>query len=485
MRPEDIQTLTERLRSDPQLATDVMSWVRSSDETGRDAAFVAFGGAQPIEPRDPQWELVRQTEVKSPNELFHADNLDVLRHMTHTGRRFRCIYIDPPFGTEQHFTRKVTGSAAYSDTTSGGEFLGALKSRVVLARDLLTEDGSFFLHLDIAMVAEAKLLLDEVFGRRNFKSWITRRKCSSKNFTRKSFVNVTDFVLFYSKSKEHFWNRPFAERSDEQLATDFPKVDPDSGRRFALVPLHAPGTRNGATGGLWRGLMPPKGKHWQWTPEKLDAAADNGDIYWTRNGTPRRKVWADASMGTPMTNLLLDYRDPFNQNFATTGYPTEKNIDLLMMLIEATTEPGDSVLDFYCGSGTTLDAAARLGRKWVGADVGSLAIATSQRRLLRELLTPTLPSPTSGFKLVRDSERFSAGLVRSPLSEIEFAIAQRTVDGVDAPLMVDLCEAGDADAWAKDRVRDGSLSVVGFDHHGNEAQLPSAPAIQLADSLPA
>jgi adenine-specific DNA-methyltransferase len=360
-REDQVRAVLDRLEADPGLTRDVARWIDASE---------AAGGAPIIAYRDPSSAEDEASETLMPvrhvyggkNRLFQANNLGVLEVLLEENKRFRCVYIDPPFGTRQQFMRKTTNSAAYCDAVHGSEYLSALRGRLALLRDLLEEDGSFFLHLDSAMVAEAKVMLDELFGRSNFRSWITRRKCSSKNFTRKSFGDVTDFILFYSKTKSYVWNRPLEARTPEQEKIDFPKIDPETGERFALVPLHAPGRRNGATGGRWRGMLPPKGKHWQWTPDKLDEFDAAGDIYWTRNGTPRRKIWADDSPGTRMTNLLLDYRDPFNQNFSTTGYPTEKNKELVKRLVEATTNPGDAVLDCFCGSGTTLHAAAETDR---------------------------------------------------------------------------------------------------------------------------
>lgn len=426
---EKTRALLARLEGDPDLARDVVRWVEASDAV--DAPIIAHRERSRLEGEvEGGGSLSAVREVGSAkNRLFHADNLVALEELLAAGERFRCIYIDPPFGTRQQFVRKATSEAAYCDATHGNDYLSALRRRLTMLRDLLEEDGSLFLHLDSAMVAEAKVMLDELFGRANFRSWITRRKCSSKNFTRKSFGDVTDFVLFYSKTKSYVWNRPFAPRTKEQEEIDFPKVDPGSGERYALVPLHAPGRRNGATGSRWRGMLPPAGKHWQWTPDKLDDFDAAGDIYWTRNGTPRRKVWAADSRGTPMTNLFVDYRDPFNQNFSITGYPTEKNREFVEHLIRAATNPGDSVLDCYCGSGTTMHAAGQAGRAWVGIDKGDLAIALSQRRLIELALDSEHPSCEAfGFQLVSQEQPEGLASAES-FEEIEFALYERRRPG--------------------------------------------------------
>lgn len=152
------------------------------------------------------------------------------------------------------------------------------------------------------------------------------------------------------------------------MIDQYPYVDEKTGRRYKKVPIHAPGTRNGETGKEWRGKMPPKGKHWQYTPEKLDEMDAAGEIYWSPTGNPRRMVFCDPAKGIPVQDIWLDYRDSINQAQQTTGYPTEKNFDMLKLIVEASSNPGDIVLDCFAGSGTTLGAAFETGRHWIGVD---------------------------------------------------------------------------------------------------------------------
>ncbi|GAB4452462.1 MAG: hypothetical protein Fur0044_47560 [Anaerolineae bacterium] len=127
-------------------------------------------------------------------------------------------------------------------------------------------------------------------------------------------------------------------------------------------------------------MNPPPGKHWQYPPKTLDEMDARGEIYWSPNGNPRRKVYLDESSGVPVQDIWLEFRDAHNQNIKITGYPTEKNPDLLARIIEASSNPGDLVLDCFAGSGTTLDVAARLGRRWIGIDNSPEAIKTTLRR---------------------------------------------------------------------------------------------------------
>lgn len=203
---------------------------------------------------------------------------------------------------------------------------------------------------------------------------IPRRKGYSQNFTKNSFGNISDYILFYTKSANAVWHKQYNEWSDEKILQEYPFIEEETGRLYKKVPIHAPGNRNGSTGTMWKGMMPPKGKHWQFTPDKLDEFDRKGEIYWSKTGNPRRKVYLDESNGISMQDIWLDYLDVNNQNTQTTGYPTEKNIEMLKRIILASSNKGDFVLDCFAGSGTTLVAADELHRKWIGVDIGSESI---------------------------------------------------------------------------------------------------------------
>jgi adenine-specific DNA-methyltransferase len=127
-------------------------------------------------------------------------------------------------------------------------------------------------------------------------------------------------------------------------------------------------------------MEPPPGKHWQFLPATLDEMDARGEIYWSPNGNPRRKIYLDRSDGVAVQDIWLDFRDAHNQNIKITGFPTEKNPDLLARIIAASSNPGDLVLDCFAGSGTTLAVAAQLGRRWIGVDNSGHAVATMLRR---------------------------------------------------------------------------------------------------------
>ncbi|MCD7846061.1 MAG: site-specific DNA-methyltransferase [Oscillospiraceae bacterium] len=303
------------------------------------------------------------------NKLFFGDNLDALLFMLNNGYKGKIafIYIDPPFSTASDFVNR-SQTLAYSDALRGGEYVEFLRQRLIVMRELLSDTGSIYLHLDGNMVFTMKLVMDEIFGEQNYHSFITRKKCSTKNYTKNTFGNISDYILFYSKGASCVWHRPFDAWEPEKMAEQYPCVDEKTGRRYKKVPVHAPGTRNGETGRAWRGKLPPKGKHWQYTPEKLDEMDAAGEIYWSPTGNPRRMVFCDPDKGIPKQDIWLEYRDSVNQAQKTTGYPTEKNYEMLKMIVKASSNPGDIVLDCFAGSGTTLGAAFELDRRWIGVD---------------------------------------------------------------------------------------------------------------------
>ena len=325
---------------------------------------------------------------KSQNKLFWGDNLKVLGHLIKEENlrgKIKLIYIDPPFSTKQSF-KNSDNDHAYDDLLSGAEYLEFIRSRLILLKELLAEDGSIYMHLDGKMAFPIKLIMDEVFGQKNFRNWITRKKSSYKNSTSKRYGNIQDYILFYSKSEKYIWNKPYQKNGGSYSFEErFPKIDKETGRRYALVPIHASGVRNGETGGPWRNMLPPKGKHWQMLPSKLDEFDRLGEIHWSKTGNPRRKVYADQDKGVIVQDIWLDFPDAINQNTIITNYPTEKNMDLLRRIVSTSSNENDLVLDCFSGSGTTLSVADELKRNWIGVDCGKLAVDVSTKRLKGEI----------------------------------------------------------------------------------------------------
>ncbi len=342
--------------------------------------------AEQTKPDFATYLFENHTQTQHFKKLFFGDNFLALSHLLNNENvkgKVKLIYIDPPYATNSVFIAK-NQKDAYTDLLTGADYIEFMRERFILLKELLAEDGSIYVHLDGNAVFEIKLILDEVFGAKNFRNFISRKKCNSKNYTRKTYGNISDYILFYTKSDNYTWNRPFQEWDEDKILKEYPCIEKETGRRFKKVPIHAPGVRNGETGKIWRGMLPPKGKHWQYTPEKLEELDKKGEMYWSPTGNPRRKVYFDLSEGIPVQDIWLDYLDAYNQNIKVTGYPTEKNLSLLHRIIETSSNKGDLVLDCFCGSGTTLLASDMLSREWIGIDNSTLAIDTVIQRLREE-----------------------------------------------------------------------------------------------------
>lgn len=323
----------------------------------------------------------------SSNNLIYGDNLSVLKTLINEYNvKVDLIYIDPPFATNNVFrigkkrantiSSNPTDDVAYTDNLTGSEFIEFLRERLVFAKEILSENGSIYLHIDYKIGHYVKIIMDEIFGAENFRNDITRIKCNPKNFHRKAYGNIKDLILFYSKTNNNIWNNPTVSYTDNDIKKLFPKIDKD-GRRYTTIPLHAPGeTKSGATSEEFKGLKPPAGRHWRCSPKELEELDKNGLIEWSSNGVPRKIIYADEKEGKKMQDIW-EYKDSQYPK-----YPTEKNIDLLKNIILASSNKDSIILDFFCGSGTTLIAAEQLGRKWIGIDSSQKAIKVSSLRLM-------------------------------------------------------------------------------------------------------
>lgn len=326
-----------------------------------------------------------KVEKEIKNQLIYGENLRVLRNLLENSDiagKINLIYIDPPYATGLGFESRQQ-TYAYQDFREGADYLEFIRQRLILLKELLSEQGSIYVHLDQNMAFPVKILMDEIFGIKNFRNWITRKKCNPKNYTKNQYGNISDYILFYTKTDDYIWNQPFESWTDDKVMKEYQYIEEKTGRRYKKVPIHAPGERKGATGQPWRGMLPPPGKHWQYTPETLEEMDKRGEIYWSSTGNPRRKVYLDQSKGIAVQDIWLEFKDAHNQNIKITGYPTEKNPELLKRIIQASSNSGDLILDAFVGSGTTVAVAEELKRQWIGIDNSLLAIETTIQRLVK------------------------------------------------------------------------------------------------------
>lgn len=322
------------------------------------------------------------------NILIKGDNVEALEWFLKEKKlegKVDLVYIDPPFATNGNFTitdgrastisNSRNGDIAYSDKLIGTDFIEFLRKRLILLKQLLSNKGSIYLHIDYKIGHYVKVMMDEIFETENFRNDITRIKCNPKNFPRIGYGNIKDLILFYTKSSNPIWNEPKEVYSEKDIEELFPKFD-KNGRRYTTVPIHAPGeTQNGKSSQPFKGMMPPKGRHWRTDVATLEKWDKEGLLEWSSTGNPRKIIFADERDGK-RTQDIWEFKDP---QYPT--YPTEKNLALLDLIIKTSSNENSIVLDCFCGSGTTLKSAQLNGRQWIGIDKSEYAIEAAKNKL--------------------------------------------------------------------------------------------------------
>jgi site-specific DNA-methyltransferase (adenine-specific) len=373
------------------------------------------------------------------NKLYFGDNLDVLKEHV-ADESVDLVYLDPPFNSNATYNvlfedpRDQASDAqaeAFRDTWGWGEpaanayedvmaangdvalvlrglrqwlgenammaYLAMMAARLIELRRVLRPTGSLYLHCDPTASHYLKVILDAVFGHENWLNEIVWKRTGAHGSARR-WAPVHDVLLFYGASGRHNWNRVFQAYEPTYLATKYRHRD-DRGP-FQDVSATGAGVRTGASGRPWRMLDPTKkGRHWaiphavgveidgfaRMTPqEKLDALEACGDLYWpqSRDGTSNfPRIKQRPSEGNPIQDCILDIAALNSQARERLGYPTQKPIALLERIIAASTNPGDMVLDPFCGCGTTVEAAEKLGRTWTGIDVTHYAVTLIEKRI--------------------------------------------------------------------------------------------------------
>ena len=353
--------------------------------------------------------------------LWAIDNLEGLARLD--AESVSLVYLDPPFNSGRPYEAIVSrswtpGSEAFrdqwrwderSDTalrdldkdvprqvadlvrglvgtlgrTDVAAYLVMMASRLVAIHRVLASSGSIYLHCDPAASHYLKILLDHVFGPENFRNEIVWKRTHAHSSSRR-YGPVHDVLLFYSKSPRYAWNRLFADYSPTYIGRHFTLRDERGA--YQLITCTAPGDRTGTRAHYdWRGQLPPPGRHWAWTRERMEALVREGRLVHSSNGVPRLKRYVDDSPGVPLQDTWLDINRLDAHSDERVGYETQKPVALLERIIAASSEPGGIVLDPFCGTGTAMVAAERLGRGWIGMDTSLLACTISLARVRQEL----------------------------------------------------------------------------------------------------
>jgi site-specific DNA-methyltransferase (adenine-specific) len=361
------------------------------------------------------------------NKLFFGDNLTMLREHV-KDETVDLIYLDPPFNSNATYNvlfkegGRIASEAqaeAFRDTWGWGEaaaiaydeirreggetslliqslrtwlgetamtaYLVMMAVRLKEMHRVLKPTGSLFLHCDPTASHYLKILLDSIFGHEFFRNEIVWKRKAGRGETNNAAVRFGvshDNILFYARSNKSFFERQHRPNNPDYIASKFNQVDA-GGRRYHLDNLTSPSLRPNLKY-TYKGYQPPE-KGWAVSLETMKQMDADGRIYFPEDKTKRlrRKRYLDELTGETVDTLWDDIPPINSQAQERLGYPTQKPLNLLERIINATTQPGDVVLDPFCGCGTSVEAAEKLGRQWMGIDVTHYAITLIEKRLLK------------------------------------------------------------------------------------------------------
>lgn len=362
------------------------------------------------------------------NTLYYGDNLKIMRDRM-PSQSVDLIYLDPPFKSDQNYNqiyRLATGRPVpdqkhafedawkldaskekliarmpillqehgvdsyyskfwevwiYALRNTQPELLAYLLymvERLLWMKSILKSTGSIYLHCDPTASHYIKVMMDGIFGHRNFRNEIIWQRTGAHSDARQ-WGRVSDTILFYSKSDRWTWNTQYEPYSAEYIAERYKYIDEKSGERYWRNTMTAAGQ---GPPRMFRGKLmePPAGTHWRYSQAKIDEMDAKGHIYYSPSGKPYVKSFLKDRKGRPVQNIWTDIVMS-KSGKDRLGFPTQKPVDLMKRIIAASSNPGDIVFDPFCGCGTTVYAAEESGRTWVGCDVAILAVNLITRTL--------------------------------------------------------------------------------------------------------
>ncbi len=353
------------------------------------------------------------------NKLFYGDNLGVLREHVRD-ESVDLVYLDPPFNSNANYNilfKSPTGGSAdaqieaFEDTwhwndkaedafdqlarsgnTQAFDLLNAMRGflgendmmaylsmmaiRLIELHRVLKPTGSLYLHCDPTASHYLKLLLDGVFGAEQYRSELIWKRTSGHSDA-KRFGNTHDTVLFFSKTEKYQWNEQFQPYDAAYVTQYYRYREVETNRRFMSGDLGAAGLQGGGYDYEYKGVR----RVWRVPLTTMERLDEEGRVFFTKNGIPRVKRYLDEAKGMPVQDVITDIEALRSWHQERLGYPTQKPVALLERVIAASSNEGDVVLDPFCGCGTAVHAAQKLGRQWIGIDITHLAISLIEKRL--------------------------------------------------------------------------------------------------------
>jgi DNA modification methylase len=337
------------------------------------------------------------------NKLIWGDNKLILSSLKNGPLReeiekqggLKLIYIDPPFDVgadfsmdieigDETFTKKpnILEEIAYRDTWGKGadSFIAMIYERLVLMRDLLAEDGSIYVHMGPKIAHLVETVVREVFSGLGSGAHITWKRVTAHGDSQRWGI-IHDAIIWQTKHEKFVWSPQYEPYGEEYLSSKYTSTAPD-GRRYRLDNLTSPHARPNMTY-VWRGHEPPA-MGWRYELATMERLFAEGRIELPKKegGRPQLRRFLDKGQGVPVGSIWSEISPVNSQAKEDTGYDTQKPEALLERIVKASSNEGDLVADFFCGSGTTAAVAEKLGRKWIATDLGKFAIHTTRKRMI-------------------------------------------------------------------------------------------------------
>ena len=352
-----------------------------------------------------------------PGDLYYGDSLDVLRNKIAT-ESIDLIYLDPPFNSARNYNlihkesqaqqhafvdtwhwedaaerafAELTGHAPtgarvpeklsgvmralkeflWEDKRDTLAYLSMMAIRLVDMRRVLRSTGSLYLHCDPTASHLLRVVLDAVFGTDNFRTEIIWKRSTAHSDGKQGRAlhgRIHDTILFYTNGRSWTWNPIHLPYDENYVLSKYRHVEEGTGRRYRKDNLTAakPG---GDTEYVWNGKKPYAGRYWAYSREKMERFESEGRLVYTSTGMPEFKRYLDEMPGLPLQDLWTDIDAINSQALERLGYPTQKPLALLERIVESSSREGDVILDPFCGCGTTVEAAEKMGRRWIGIDM--------------------------------------------------------------------------------------------------------------------
>jgi len=356
------------------------------------------------------------------NLLYFGDNLKVMREFI-KDESVDLIYLDPPFNSNASYNilfrsplepataqvkafedtwrwdteaqaafdavqqrspdtfRLLLALKSFLDTSDVMAYLAMMAIRLVEMHRVLKPTGSLYLHCDPTASHYLKILLDGIFGGAAYQNEVVWQRATPKGHAFTRFPSSHDVLLAYRKTKQAIWNPQYIPHREAYIASHYRNIEPETGRRFRLDNCLNPNSNRPNLTYEWNGLT----RVWRWTRDKMQTLHDEGRILYSKSGMPNYKRYLDEMPGSPVTSVWTDIAPVNSQADERIGYPTQKPLTLLKRIILAASNPGDVVLDPFCGCGTAIEASAVLDRRWIGIDVTYVAIKVIRDRLKKHL----------------------------------------------------------------------------------------------------